>query len=265
MNNWLRVCGWGLRLGFQDFQNFWKNWRIWVMTHVLRATTSAATLVLLGRLLGSDEQLYFLLIGQIVIVGPQYVGWTVAAFTWDRMFVGTYPMLVAAPTSLVPAMIGRTSIWLINGVVTSLITFLILGPIFGLSVPMVGLLLAPAIIAVVCVSYYGLSFFIGSVVNWVPQLRNIAHNSVTTVLTAICGAVVPLAFWPSWVERIAGVLPVTHGLRSIRLVMAGVVNEDVAWGIAFEVLIGLIWLALGIMTLDRTNHMARRNGSLDLI
>lgn len=263
--NALRIFRWGLYLGFQEFQMFWKSWQMWLMTHILRVTTSAATWVLLGRMLGSEERVYFLLIGQIVIVGPQYVGWTVAASTWDRMFLGTYPMLVAAPVSLVPAMMGRTSIWFLNGVVTSLMTLVVLVPIFGLSVPLSGALWIPILIVVVCASYYGFAFFLGSLVNWIPQTRNIVHNSATTVMTAICGVVVPLTFWPGWVGRIAQVLPVTHGLQAIRLFMADGLSGDVAVDAALEVVVGFGWLALGVLTLDRTVHMARRSGNIELI
>jgi ABC-2 type transport system permease protein len=263
--NALRIFRWALYLGFQDFQNFWKNWRIWVGAHLLRVTTSAATWVLFGRLLGSDERLYFLLIGQVVIAGPQYVGWTVPAFTWDRMFIGTYPLLVAAPVSLVPAMMGRTSIWLLNGIVTSLVTLVILFPVFGLAIPVSGLFWMPALIIVVCASYYGFMFFVGTIVNWIPQTRNVVHNSVTTAITAICGVVVPLTFWPSWVKPIAQVLPVTHGLQSIRLFMESGLSKEVAIHAILEGVIGLGWLISGILMLDRTVNMARRRGNIELI
>lgn len=263
--NAVRVFGHGLRLGFEDFKTFWKSWRVWLMTHVLRVTTSAATWVLLGKMLDSEDQLYFLLIGQIVIVGPQYVGWTVAAFTWDRMFIGTYPMLVAAPTSLVPAYMGRTSIWLLNGFVTSIATLVILAPIFRLTLPLTAILWLPVLIAVVCASYYGLAFFVGSLVNWIPQTRNIVHNSVSTIVTVICGVVVPVTFWPDWVEGVAQILPVTHGLSAIRLLIASGLSFDVAIHAILEIVVGCIWLGLGVLTLDRTVNMARKSGNIELI
>ena len=263
--NALRIYRLGLHVGFQDFQNFWKNWKIWISTHVLRVTTGAATWVLLGKLIGSEERLYFLLIGQVVIVGPQYVGWTVPAFTWDRLFSGTYPLLVAAPVSLVPAMMGRTSIWLLNGIVTSLVTLITLFPIFGLSVPVSGFFWLPLLIVIVCASYYGFMFFVGTLVNWIPQTRNVIHNSVSTVVVAVCGAVVPVTFWPVWVQYIAQVLPITHGLESIRLFLSDGPSTEVVMKAGLEIVIGLVWLALGILSLDRTVSAARRKGNVELI
>lgn len=262
---WIRIFHHGLALGFAELHVFWSNWRIWFVAHIGRATTSAATLILLGRLLGSEEKVHYLLIGQIVMVGTQYVGWTVAAFTWDRMFNGTFVMLVAAPSSLVPAMVGRTSIWILNGIATSFMLFAILTPIFGLPISPAGLIGTPFLIAVVCLSYYGFAFCMASLVNWAPQLRNIVHNTATVLLTAISGVAVPLAFWPEWVSYIARILPVTHGLGSLRLLLAGGPPREIALGAFTELLIGLAWFLVGVLTLDRTVNLARRTGAVELV
>jgi ABC-2 type transport system permease protein len=108
-------------------------------------------------------------------------------------------------------------------------------------------------------------FFVGTIVNWIPQARNVVHNSVTTLVTAICGAVVPVTFWPGWIEPIANVLPVTHGLQSIRMFMESGISADVAAQAALELLVGSVWFILGILMLDRTVYMARRSGNIELI
>ena len=84
-------------------------------------------------------------------------------------------------------------------------------------------------------------------------------------MTGICGVAVPVAFWPWWVQAIARILPVTHGLHSIRLAWTGGRLGDVVFGTGIEVLIGLGWLGLGILTLDRTVNIARRRGTIELI
>ncbi len=263
--SWLRVLRHGLLLGREDFRVFWSSWRVWLMTHILRVTTSAAMWVLLGRLLDSQDLVHYLLVGQIVIAGPQQAGWAVAAFTWDRMFIGTYPMLVAAPMSLVPAFMGRTSIWLLNGIATSLMMLIVLVPLFGLRLSPAAVVGIPAIIALVCASSYALAFCIGTLINWAPRLRNVAHNTASLIMAAICGVVVPVTFWPGWVESVAKVLPVTHGLKSIRLLVAGAPVAEIAVGAALEALVGLCWLSLGIVTLDRTVNVARRTGAIDIL
>lgn len=236
---------------------------MWLLTWVLRVSTSAATLVLLGRLVGSEERVHFLLIGQAVIVGPQATGWVAAASTWDR-FAGTYPLLVIAPSSLAPAMMGRTSIWFLNGIATSLSVFVILVPLFGLTVPMPRVLLIPFLIALVCASFYCLVLFLGSLVIRAPRLRNVVHNVASTLTMAICGVAVPVTFWPDWVGTVASFLPVTHGLHSIRLLLSGAPAIDIVGGMVLELFVGLFWLGVALLTMDRMANAGRRDGSIEL-
>jgi ABC-2 type transport system permease protein len=259
-----RVLLAGFMVGRKDIAVFWWNWKLWLTTWILRIVTSAATWILLGRLIGSEERVFFLLIGNAVIVGPQAAGWVVASSTWDR-FEGTYPMLVAAPTSLAPAMIGRTSIWLINGVLTSLATFAILVALFRFPLRMPDALFAPLIVAVVCASSYGFSLLIGSFVIRIPSTRNIAHNLATTMLTAFCGVSVPVAFWPRWIQTITTILPVTHGLQSMRLLLGGGPPSAIVEGVLLEAAVGLTWLTLGVLTMDRMADRGRRDGSIEFV
>jgi ABC-2 type transport system permease protein len=161
-------------------------------------------------------------------------------------------------------MVGRTSIWILNGVATSFMMFAILTPIFGLPLSLAGLVWTPLLIVAVCVSYYGFTFCLASLVNWAPQLRNIVHNIASILLTAIAGVVVPLTFWPQWVSHIARMLPVTHGLQSLRLLLAGGSPTEILTGAAIELLIGLVWFLVGVLTLDRTVSVARRSGAVEL-
>jgi ABC-2 type transport system permease protein len=221
--------------------------------------------ILLGRLVESDDVVEFLLIGQIAVVGPQFTGWTIQAFTWDRMFRGTYPMLIASPSSLVPTMLGRTSIWLLNGIATALVTLAALTPVFGLVLGPSETLGAIAILACICVSTYGLAFFVGALVNWAPRLRNVLHNLMFIGISAICGVVVPTSFWSGWVQGIASILPVTHGLHALRALIAGGPRGPVGADVALELVVGLSWFLLGVLALDRTVENARRTGTVEFV
>ena len=260
----IRVFRHGLALGVHDFNVFWSSRTIWLFTWILRVTTSAAMWVLLGRLLGSNERLYFLLIGQAVMVGPQSAGWTVAASTWDR-HAGTYPLLVIAPSSLVPAMMGRTSIWLLNGIATSVTTFAVLLLVFGVSVPFPQILLVPVLVAIVCASFYALSLVLGCLVMRAPALRNVLHNVASILTMTTCGVVVPVSFWPEWVQNTVGLLPVTHGLYAVRVLLDEGPALDIVIGAGLEMLVGGIWLGLAIVMMDYMAHAGRRDGSIQLV
>jgi ABC-2 type transport system permease protein len=261
--NWLRIIRNGLRVGREDFRVHWPNWRVWTIAHAVRVATTAAMWTLLGRLLGSDEAVQYLLVGQIAVVGPQFTSWAIYSFTWDRMFRGTYPMLIAAPSSLVPIMLGQTSIWLLNGIATSLVTLLALSPIFGLALDPLRAAGASVILTLLCLSAYGFAFLLGSLVNWIPRVRIVLQGLVFIIISAVCGVVVPTSFWPEWVQVVASVLPVTHGLEALRVFLAGGSVADVAVGMVLEATVGLCWFLLGVLTLDGTVALARRTGAVE--
>ena len=262
--SFMRVFRAGFSVGRCDIAVFWWNWKLWLTTWLLRIVTSAATWILLGRLIGSEDRVFYLLIGNAVVVGPQAAGWVVASSTWDR-FEGTYPMLVVSPSSLAYAMMGRTSIWLINGILTSLTTFIILIALFRLPLPIPNALFAPLIVAIVCASAYGFSLFIGSIVIRIPQTRNIAHNLATILMMAFCGVSVPVSFWPTWIQRIVSVMPVTHGLQAMRLLFNGGPLTSIVQGVAAELALGLAWLVLGVMSMDYMANRGRRDGSIEFV
>jgi ABC-2 type transport system permease protein len=263
MSNALRIFRYGFLIGRKDFVVFW-NWKTWLGGWMLRIFCNAATWVLLGKAMGSQESLRFLLIGSAVFQGTAAAGWTVAASTWDRMD-GTYPLLVIAPTSLAPIMIGRTSIWFLNGVATSLITFAILIAAFGLPLPMPGALLAPLAVVLICATSYCFFLFLGSLTLRVVRLRNIIYGIATTLMMTMCGVTVPRDFWPPWVRMIANVLPVTHGLQSVRLLLSRGDGREILQGLIVELLIGVFWLGLAIWVMDRLADAGRADGSIEYV
>ena len=56
----------------------------------------------------------------------------------------------------------------------------------------------------------------------------------------------------------------THGLQSLRLLLAGGSPREIVSGAAIEILIGMVWLLVGVLTLDRTVNVARRSGAVEL-
>jgi len=257
----LQVFRKGLVVGREDFRAFW-NLRTWLSAWMLRIGTGALLWVLVGRMLGSEEKLAYLLIGNAVIAGPIAVGMVIPASTWDR-WESTYPLLVVSPSSMVPAQLGRTAIWWLHGVGTSLATFALLGLCFGLALPPRAILLLP-LIAVVCASTHAFALTLGGLVNRVPPLRNVLQNSVMPLLMAVCGVSVPVSFWPPWLQLTAQVLPVTHGLSAVRTLLAGGALPEVAEQGALELLVGVSWLATAAFTIDWLANQGRADGSIEL-
>ena len=259
----IRLFRYGVLAGVTEFTEFW-NWRTFFGGWMLQMLTQALFFALLARLFGSPDHERFLLIGNAVAVGAATIGWAIPASTWDRTY-GTYALLVIAPASLVPTTIGRTSVWLASGVVTVLLMFLIFGLLFDLGLPWPDTFFLIPLVVLTCMSTYCLSLFLGTLVTRKPQFRNIFLVFLTIVARAFCGVSVPVAFWPDVVQFIVRLLPMTHGLQAIRLLLDEASTISILQAAGFEAIVGLGWIALAILVMDRMANAGRRDGSIEFV
>lgn len=258
----LRVLRFGLMQGREDFRVFFANWRVWFLAWGVRSIFAAAMIALLGKLIGSDERVYYLLVGNAVLVGVHAAGWAIQSSTWDR-WDGTYPLLVVSPHGVRPSTVGRSSIWIFSGSITSLTTFAVLALMFGLPLPWPGALIIPLVIIVICASAYAFALAIGAFVIREPRVRNIIHSFVMTILGAFTGANVPILFWPAWVEEMANLLPVTHGLSALRLVLSSGAPSLIVRGLVLEVAVGAAWFLIAWFSMNVMANAGRADGTID--
>lgn len=259
--NTFRVAFYGLLVGKQDF-----NWNryTWFTGWLIRILSQVAFFALVGKLLDSPTSLRFLVIGNAVATGCVTINIAIAATTWDRG-EGTYPLLVVAPSGLLPALIGRTSIWALNGIATSSIALLLSSLIFDLSLPWPQALLVVPLVALTALSVYATALLMGSLVARAPRARNLFNFAATTVVLTFCGVSVPVSFWPQSVQVVANVLPMTHGLEAIRLLLDEASWQSIAEAASLELLVGLCWLGATVLLVERLVDGGRRDGSIDFL
>jgi ABC-2 type transport system permease protein len=257
----LRVAFYALLVGKQDF-----NWNryTWFTGWLIRILSQVAFFALVGKLLDSTTTLHYLVIGNAVASGCVTINIAIPATTWDRGD-GTYPLLVVSPSSLLPALIGRTSIWALNGIATSSTAVLLSSLIFDLSLPWPQALLLVPLVALTALSVYAAALLMGSLVARAPRARNIFNFAATTMVLTFCGVSVPVSFWPQSVQAIANVLPLTHGLEAIRLLFDEASWQSIAEAASLELIVGLCWLGATILLIDRLVDGGRRDGSIDFL
>ena len=253
----------GITVGISEFTFYW-NWKTWLGGWTVQMLSQAALFSLYARLFDSPYHEQYLMIGNAVAVGALTASWTVPMVTQDRG-IGTYPLLVIAPASLVPAIIGRTSIWLPAGVMTSLVTFLVLGTAFGLALPWPSALLVVPLVVLTCTSTYSLSLLMGSLVMRQPEVRILVMSGLILVARAFCGVSVPISYWPEFVQFVVRFLPITHGLQAIRLALDQAPVGAILQAAALEAAVGLGWIALAVLVMDRMANAGRRDGSIEFV
>ena len=258
--NALRAFRYSLFVGSRDFSNFW-NWKTWFAGWMVQSLLRRRSFHCLpdcsirpSRSNSVDRKC-----GRGWSVA---VAWTIPSITWDRTF-GTYPLLVIAPASLVPAVIGRTAIWLAAGAGPTLVTFAIMGFVFGLDLPWPNTLFDRAA-GHIDLSQHLLHFVIpGTLAMRQPRARLLVLNFVLIVARAFCGVSVPVAFWPDPVQIVVSFLPITHGLRAIRLLLAEAPAGEILHAASLEAAVAVGWVVLAVLLMDRMANAGRKDGSIE--
>ena len=261
--NAIRTFRFGLFVGMRDFTSFW-GWKSWFGGWMVQMIAQAVFFSLLARLFESPDQERFLLIGNAVAVGAANVAWTIQSTSWDR-WMGSYPLLVIAPSSLAPAVMGRTSIWLPAGMATTLLTLLVMAAVFDLALPWPAAIAAVPLVLLTLLSTYCFSLFLGALAIRIPRARNFIHSVITIGTRAFCGVSVPVAFWPEGVQIAVQFLPITHGLQAIRLLLDEAPAGRVLTSASLELAVALVWITLAIVAMDRMANAGRADGSIEFV
>jgi ABC-2 type transport system permease protein len=145
------------------------------------------------------------------------------------------------PLSRVGLLLGRELMYvLLIGFQALVITAVAL--IFGLRVPLVNLLVALFLLALMVVIGVSISYVLAIVVPNVNVLANVT-NGVTEPLALLAGVLIPVSVAPLWVRDVALWNPFAWGANGMRAVFQGHIGTQVVWE-ASVILVGLAVLAV---------------------
>lgn len=246
--------------GVADYATIY-TWRTWCLAWLSRVVCQVAFFALVGRLLHSPAEVRFLLVGNAVAMAALESFFVCASTVWER-HTGTLPLLVASPTSIMVAFGGRSVFWMGSGISTASISLFLLAPLFGVHLPATAPFAIPLIAAIAFASYCCALVLAGLVLR-AMELRNVAGNVGFLVLTIICGVQVRADYWPRWLQAVADLLPVRHGLAAIRLLLDGGPARAIAREGVLELVVGLGWLAVAVSTFARLAEHGRRTGAIE--
>ena len=253
-----------MRTGLGDLRLHY-TWWSWTVGWLLRCVTEVAFFGLIGLLLADPAVTLFLLVGRGLFVGVAEVMWTIQSTAWERGS-GTLPLLVSAPGRVWPVFTGRSTQWLPSATATSLVSLLVLPPLFGISFDPAQYAAIVVAVPVTILASYGFAVPIAALMVRRPSWRNAASNLVHTVMGLICGALVPVAFWPVPVQWVAQALPVTHALAGLRSVLdpaAAPVGASLWGGLGLALGLGIVFFVVGAFLLERFAEAAR-DGRIDI-
>jgi ABC-2 type transport system permease protein len=255
-----RILWYAAMTGARDYAAIY-TWRSWLTGWFLRVLAQVIFFALIGRLLGSQDQTWFLLVGNAIMLAAMQ-GITALNLITNERETGTLALLAASPSSPVLVFAARGAYLVVDGLLSAMGALFVAGPLFGLPLPWPRILLVPPLTLLVGASAYAFSTVLAGVLIRIRQINSIVTNVTITTLMTVCGVNVPLARLPGPVALVAQFLPLTHGLAAIRAVLAGDLLGALG-GAGLEIAVGAGWLGVCLLTFSRFIQQGRRDGTLD--
>ncbi len=257
----LRVIWYSIVNGANDYWSIF-TLKSWTFGWLIRVVSHVTFFALIGKLLRSEVQTDFLLVGNAVMVAGMGATFALHQPTNERGN-GTLPLLLASPSRPVVVMLARGLYVVADAIWSALLGLAIVGPAFGLHFPWPRAALVIPLTVLVGVAAYCFSTFLAGVIIAHRNINNLVVNTTIVGLMALCGVNVPVSYFPTWLEWIARCLPITDGLEAIRGVLAGDAWSSVLTHVGGELLTASAWLALALLTFGRFIRAGQRDGSLE--
>jgi ABC-2 type transport system permease protein len=126
--------------------------------------------------------------------------------------------------------------------------------IFGLRVPLINLLLALVLLALMVLIGVSISYVLAIFVPNQTVLMNLT-NGVTEPIALLAGVLIPLSVAPLWVRRVALWNPFAWGANGMRAIFRGHIGAPVVWQ-ATIILAGLAVVAVVLSSRLFTREIA---------
>jgi ABC-2 type transport system permease protein len=257
----LRVIWFAILSGAHDYFAIY-TLKSWIAGWLVRVLSQVTFFALIGRFLQSEERTEFFLIGNAVMVAGMAAIFALFMTTAERGN-GSLPLLIASPSEPVIVFAARGIYVVADGIFSALLGLFIIAPIFDVPMPWPRVLAVIPLTALVGLSAYCFSTFLaGIAIRW-REAHGLLINSTIVTLMTLCGVNVPIDFFPTPIEWLANVLPITNGLQAIRDTLDGGSAMVVLANVGIEFGVAAAWLTLALTTFGRFISAGRRDGSLE--
>ena len=225
----------------------------WVLYNIVYAGKLSSAF---GVAAGSAGYLSFITTGNAFYVFVFAAAFVVGrVMFWERA-TGTIEATFMTPMNRLAYMSGI----MVAAAANSLIDFtavFVLGLAFGFQIALFN---APLFFCSLLLTAFGL-FGIGLITNSITLTfrdRTTTANTLMILFMVFCGLVCPVQLMPPWAQWISKALPLTYGITLMRASLLGTGNVDLTQTMAALLLLGTIYVAVGILTLAQIEKNLRK-------
>jgi ABC-2 type transport system permease protein len=258
--NAVRIFFVGGYLAYRALFN-WIHWTMYVPTMLGGPIFQILFFAYIGRYAGSQSDKFFLVGNAVAICalgGIFGMAMTIGGERWTQ----TLSSILVTPANRLALFLGRALPNIANGVIVSTVGFVVGSLLLGVSFPAGSI---PVIALIVVVSSFSCTAFGTLIGAFGLRGRDIFFfaNLMIFVFLLFCGVNVPLDALPAWMQQVASVLPLTHGIQAARRVADGASLGDVSSLVLTELLIGLCYAAIAYVLLRLFEIDGRRRATFE--
>jgi len=216
----------------------------------------------LKGLVGTDDLITFVTLGYIFVGFINMALWAMGWSLRKEQFWGTLESVFVAP---VPRWVFALGMALHSTLHQGLMIFLqiiVINLIFKLTIAPSGILPSLLVVGLMLIALYGFGMMVASLTLIFKQgwLVSEALSGIMMIITPIA---YPLAVLPLFMQKAAMFLPTTYGVMTVRHFLIGEQMGFTVWT-AFSrlVVLGVVWVAVGIMIFEIIDRRTRRTGTI---
>jgi ABC-2 type transport system permease protein len=260
-SNSLRLVFVGGWLSYRALFGWLSPW-VLIPTFLITPVFQVLFFAAIGNAAGVGDNAFYLVGNAVVAAAIPCLfatGNTIAGERWTQ----TLSLLLASPARRVPLFLGRAFPPILNGFAVALFTLIVGALLLRVSLNPVTFSSLAVVLLACSYSCTGIGLVTAALALRVRETA-VLSNIVLGVLLVFCGVNVALSALPGWMVGVAKVLPLTHGIEAARALLTGSGwSSMVVEQTALELVIGTVYLALGLAMLRWMETESRRTASLD--
>jgi ABC-2 type transport system permease protein len=256
----VRVFFFGGYLAYRALFN-WIHPGMYIPTMLAGPVFQVLFFAYVGRFVNLQDDAFFV-VGNAIVISAMAGIFGMAMALGGERWTQTLSPLLATPANRIALVLGRALPFIANGIFVSAFGFACGWLLLDFDPPVSSLPVLALVVAASATSCTALGLCVGATGLRARDVFFLA-NLVDFLLILLTGANVPLDAMPDWMEAVARILPMTHGIEAGREVAAGAAFADVDHLVAIELVIAALYGALGYWLFRFFEFEGRRRASLE--
>jgi ABC-2 type transport system permease protein len=211
---------------------------------------------------GTAQVAGFVFVGFAMYMWLSTILWGPGTALRTEQMRGSLEAVFLTPTSRLVALFGPPAAALPTLVITFVVMGVAMWLIFGVALPLDGVLRSLVVVAFALPSLYAIGSLFAAGVLRFGEIGPIVQL-IRGLFVLTCGITFPVLMLPGWAQTVAWVLPPTYIVQDIRAVLLrGLGLGDIALDLAITVGLSALLAAFAIVTFRFLERSARRDGML---